>query len=775
VNVGGAVAFNATGNIVDGMTNNWVEDGEPRQNLPEDAVAEFKVRNSQFDAEYGLATAGLVETVTKSGTNNYHGTAFWYLRDKALNAQGVFEEEKPDMRRDQWGGSIGGPIIQDKMHFFFAGERTKVAEFYTVNTGQPELYSSLEGTFERPHTRTLINAKFDWQLNNEHSVFVRYAHEDEFAACSGCGGTTATSAGYDMETPRRSIVASHTWIAGPDKLNELKFQRAWNGYYIAPGGTEIWTDFGSFTPERYSRLSRQYRFPSVRYGSSFDEIGPEGRWEFRDTFTINTEKHTVKLGGHVSINDYAEENTGSVLGTYYFDQDQYFNPDDQSSIDNLTGAYLFSASLPPVNTEKPTSYYAWFIQDDWQISNNVMLNLGLRWERLWNCCNEDVTSSPEAIPFQDFNNRGDKNNWGPRLGMAWDVSGNGMSVVRAGYGLYYGHTRSLGTLNEYRNFIRYSVEVDDPSYPDPYGGQNPEDFIVGGPANVEIVDPSYVQPQAQQFTLGFSRQLTQDLALMIDGIYNYTRHDRKMRDLNPRDPVTGERPINEYQGNEFARIRSYESTGYVKYKAVYVKLEKRYSNRNQYMVSYTLANSDDNNPLGSYIDEFDPTIDDGPSKNERRHTIVASGSILLPWDITLGGILQYRSQLPWSATAGRDLNRNGSSSDLVPGTTRNSGSRDLDLGTVNDWRAQNDLSPVPESQLESSRIINVDIRVSKAFRLGDSTRIELMAQAFNLFNTTNLQGLFSGGRVTNSLSSSFGQILAARPNRQVELAIKFVF
>jgi len=137
--------------------------------------------------------------------------------------------------------------------------------------------------------------------------------------------------------------------------------------------------------------------------------------------------------------------------------------------------------------------------------------------------------------------------------------------------------------------------------------------------------------------------------------------------------------------------------------------------------------------------------------------------------------LQYRSQLPWSATAGRDLNRNGSSSDLVPGTTRNSGSRDLDLGTVNDWRAQNDLSPVPESQLESSRIINVDILVSKAFRLGDSTRIELMAQAFNLFNTTNLQGLFSGGRVTNSLSSSFGQILAARPNRQVELAIKFVF
>ena len=94
VQVGGGAAFNSTGNFVDGVTNNWVEDGEPRQDIPEDAVEQFKVANAQFKPEYGMATAGVIQTVTKSGTNNVHGTGYWYFRDRALNAIGEFEEEK---------------------------------------------------------------------------------------------------------------------------------------------------------------------------------------------------------------------------------------------------------------------------------------------------------------------------------------------------------------------------------------------------------------------------------------------------------------------------------------------------------------------------------------------------------------------------------------------------------------------------------------------------------------------------------------------------------
>ena len=188
VNVGGSMTFNGTGNVVDGMINNWAEDGEPRQDLPEDAVEEFKVTNAGSKAEFGLATGGVVQVVTKSGTNLLRGTAFEYFRNKSLNARGVFEAVKPEYRRNQFGGSAGGPILRDRVHFFGAFERTDTDEFYTVNTGQPQFYSSLEGTFPLPSFRNLYAFRGDWQISNSQNAFARYLGEDEKKACQGCGG-----------------------------------------------------------------------------------------------------------------------------------------------------------------------------------------------------------------------------------------------------------------------------------------------------------------------------------------------------------------------------------------------------------------------------------------------------------------------------------------------------------------------------------------------------------------------------------------------------------
>jgi hypothetical protein len=189
-------------------------------------------------------------------------------------------------------------------------------------------------------------------------------------------------------------------------------------------------------------------------------------------------------------------------------------------------------------------------------------------------------------------------------------------------------------------------------------------------------------------------------------------------------------------------------------------------------VSYTFTDSDDNNPMGRFLDPFDLSLDEGTSAGERRHALVASGSVLLPFDITLGTLWTYRTQLPWTAVAGRDINRDGFASDLVPGTTRNSGARDLDLAAVNAYRAENGLAPVTEDQIESSRVNIVDLRASKAIRLPGERKLDLIVQAFNLFNTKNLQAQFGTGRVNNALSPSFGRILSARPATQVELAAR---
>src|SRR6186997_924043 len=132
------------------------------------------------------------------------------------------------------------------------------------------------------------------------------------------------------------------------------------------------------------------------------------------------------------------------------------------------------------------------------------------------------------------------------------------------------------------------------------------------------------------------------------------------------------------------------------------------------MVSYAFTDSDDNNPMGRYLDPFDLSLDDGPSNGERRHAIVASGSVLIPWGITLGTVWSYRTQRPWSATAGSDLNRDTFNTDLVPGTTRNSGSRNLDLDAVNAYRASIGRAPISDSQIDTSRINIMDMRVSKS-------------------------------------------------------------
>jgi hypothetical protein len=766
------MTFNSTGNVVDGVINNFAEDGEPRQDFAEDSVQEFKVSNVQYKAEFGLATGGVVQVVTKSGTNAFHGHAFEFFRDKSLNATGVFEATRPDYRRHQFGASAGGAIIPSRVHYYGAYERTTVNEFYTVNTGLPQFYSALEGTFARPSYRNLYFGRVDGQISNTQSFFVRYAQEDEKTTCSGCGGTTATAAGFDQLTPRKALVAGHTWTRGARALNELRVQYAPAAYYISPAGTEIWQTLGDFSSARIDRLSQGLNFPSLTWGSSNDQLGPEARIEVKDTYALSYAHHDLKFGVDISHNSYKYENTGNPLGTYTFAQDQYFDPNDPASIAALKGAATFSASLPPTTTPHPTKYYVAFVQDDVRLRPNLTVNLGLRWERLYGAMNEDLDPSifPIDIPYIDVSKRGDRNNFGPRTGFAWDVASDGRTVVRGGYGLYYGHVRTLGNLTELRNYQQFSLNITNPSYPDPYGGRNPADFIVSGPANITVVANDYVQPYSNQFNLGFSRQLVGDFALHLDAIVTDADHDRKTLDINPRDPASARRP-----NATFGRVDQNQSTAWVKYRALYTKVEKRFSHRTQMLVTYTYTRSRDNNPGVRFLDPFLLSQDDGTSNGERRHTLVASGSVLLPWDVTLGAVWTYRSDLPWTPTAGRDLNADGFNTDLVPGVARNTGSRSLDLDAINAWRAANGAAAIADSQVQSARVNVLDLRASKTIPLAHGLKLALVAQVFNALNTDSLQAQYGGGRVTNALSNQFGRILTARPATQGELAVELTW
>jgi hypothetical protein len=255
----------------------------------------------------------------------------------------------------------------------------------------------------------------------------------------------------------------------------------------------------------------------------------------------------------------------------------------------------------------------------------------------------------------------------------------------------------------------------------------------------------------------------------VDGVYTYVLRDRRVVDINAVG-AGGVRPL-----PEWGRISQTQSTSKTQYRALFVRLDKRYSNRNQFLVSYTLAKSEDNDPAGRVTDQADWSLDWGPSTVERRHSLVASGAVLLPWDLTFGAVWTLRSGLPFSALAGRDINGDGFVTDYVPGTSRNQGGRNLDLSAVNAWRALNGRAAIPDTQIESTRFNSIDVRVSRVFEIGGSRKVEVLAQVFNLLGTDNLDAPFTSGRVTNALSDTFGRILTARARQQAELGVRFTF
>jgi len=217
------------------------------------------------------------------------------------------------------------------------------------------------------------------------------------------------------------------------------------------------------------------------------------------------------------------------------------------------------------------------------------------------------------------------------------------------------------------------------------------------------------------------------------------------------------------------------SNGWSDYRALYVRLDKRMSSRYMYLVSYT-RDWTRNNVASPLSDFYHPDLDEGP--DGRKHTVVASGTTRLPFDVTLGAVWTIRTALAYSALSGSDFTGDGTI-DFVPGTTRNMAGRDSAgtakmLELVDAWRAVKNLAPIPASQLQSSDFNRFDIRLSKSLTLGPRS-VDLVAQVFNVFGRDNLIGGTGGTFINQALSNSFGKYSVAAPRQEMELGIQFKF
>ena len=791
IGAGGANANQMTKSYVDGALNQIYNSGQEFLEVPQAGLREFRVNISGASAQYS-SVGGVVLTATKAGTNQFHGEVFEFFRDDSLNAFSKIEKErherlgepKPEYRRHQQGGGVGGPIIQDRLHFFTAYERTEEPKTAIVNTGLPQFYGALEGAFDAPYKRRQFLVRGDLQINNAQSAFVRYIWDKEMTFCESCGGNDGGFVGTDTSSPRDSLLVAHTWVVSSRMLNEFRAQVPPSHLENlgAPPGVEKWPADrrGEFPPERFEGLTPVYNFPSFTWGSAGSSNNNTDRWDISNDVTISTGRHTFKVGGAYLRFRSLEEQLGSPLGSWTFAEDQFFDG-SPAAIANLRTPILFSASFPPLPRPLQADWFNFYVNDEWRPRSNLTINLGLRYENQYKSFNNHLDDHPVVgLQFRprlreliDPASRSDNDNFGPRLGVAWDVQGDGRTVVRGATGKHYG-TMFVGALRgEVVALSQTSISIRNPSYPDPYRGLPPESFASGAPPNVFVTDDDIEQPETWHGTVGASRELVPNLALHVDGVISRATKMNQRADINTPDPVTGRRPR-----PDWGQIREYAALGEHDYNALFVRLDKRLANRHQYTISYTLAKEENTGGTGELRDFYNPELDRGPGQQDRRHVLVLSGAAQLPYDVVVGGVWSLRSTRPFSAQAGRDLNRNGVNNDFVPGTTSNvfnRGNNESLMQVVNAWRAENGRGPLSEDQIATDGFNRFDVRASKAIPLGGSRRLDLIAQVFNVFGTDSLGGSGVNVYVINALSNSFGTINRVHPRQQGELAVRFVW
>ncbi|HXH06928.1 MAG TPA: carboxypeptidase regulatory-like domain-containing protein [Vicinamibacterales bacterium] len=776
VNIGAGINFYSNGFYVDNVTNNWQQQGEPRQDFPQDSIAEFKVYSFNAPPVYGFAQGGYLSAVTKSGTNEFHGDVFEFYRDKSLNARTVFQTAKPDYRRHQVGGALGGPVVRNRAQFFGSYEYTGESLFITVYTRG--IHPQYEETFKAPQWNHMFVGRFDQTINAQHRLFVRYALQRNLLSYTGAGGIAARSAGSNFSAPRDAVVVGETWVLSKNTVNEFRFQRAMATYIGWPSVPGLkWTRAGAFPQERLASLPDVITRPTLRLGNLSSFIGPERRIELKDDLTYIAGSHELAVGVDLNWILWTPDNFGSNR-QFSFATDAPFDPGNRA-----TYPFNFQQRLSPTFDDVPSTEHSLYVGDTWRPTSRLTINGGLRYDVQTGVWNENLLEHPQPevklvdrvlrpagrldpalFPFYDASTRGDWNNFGPRVGMTWDVFGTGRQTIRAAYGLYYNRYRANPQRAELSP-LQLLVIIANPNYPDPYQGRDPFE-LAAAVRNITIQGNLNRTPYTHQVSAGMTRQLGSNMAVSLDGTIANGSRQHTTIDLNYfADPTARAARIR--PNPRFGQVQENLTDGTLRYRAVELRVNRRMADRWQLMGSYTLAYAKNTNE-GLPADHFDRGAEYGWADADRRHRLTVSGIAQLFYGIQASAIVRYQSSLAVNITAGRDLNGDTITNDRPPGITRNTGCRGLDLAAVNAYRQANNLAPV--SDFFCGGYASLDVQASKTVRLGGQRNLEIILQIFNVTNRSNYTPA-----VGNALSPLFGQSQAVASPRQGEVAVRFNF
>jgi hypothetical protein len=766
------------GNVtVDGADDNDDVVGGQVQNISQEAVQEFQIATNRFSAQLGRSGSSVINIVTKSGTNEFHGSGSFYFRDHALQGlPATFDRglgQTPPFDREQYAFTLGGPIKKDKAWFFGSVEYRNQDGATLV--GLRDLATrTIRRTFAvAPLNDLLSTERIDWQPTALDRLFFRYSlqREDDVAASTLDRAIGSASQRQASVNNTHSFLANYTRVLNPRDVNSFNFSYS-----------TFFNDIEPVTP------GPQLTFPSIQDGASFRV--PQGtkqrRLQVSNTFSMVRANHTVNLGVEFQRVDADFDLRVFQAGRIELIEDF---PDFDRNLDGRVddNDLLFAVTLrsgiptqPLLIPDADSTYMSGFVQDDWRVRPQLTLNLGLRYELDTDVKNISRVNqlNPIILPFLHGERKIDGNNFGPRIGFNY-VTSDERTSIHGGYGIYYDRiTLEIQSLERGLDGRALPIEVKagnvffipPPCLFDPTCGQFPppaptlanpfSGFILpgAGAGGINIIDNSMQNPMVQQMNLGIQREFGSDYVLRADYLHNFGTHFIIGRTIGVVfNPVVG--------GPD--SVVNLESSVKTKYDGLLLSFEKRFSHRYQFRASYTLAKAfnyanDDQIPFSNGPQNPNNLqLEYGPTPNDQRHRFTFAGIWDLPAGFRLAPILTLASGVPMDilvpggGTRVPQLQRNAGGRLFHTGAELNAVLREINAAGGSGGQP---LPLVSDNARFNDNFSSLDLRLSKVFKIGERVRIEPLVEVFNLFNVTNVLGF------SKSNYSGFSNVLVRDSN-----------
>ncbi|CAN5675224.1 TonB-dependent receptor [soil metagenome] len=882
---------------VDGGDNNQAffseERGRTRINyvISQSAVREFQINGSNYSAEYGRAAGGVINTVTKSGTNEFHGELFYYNRNNRngarnprafnsvlVNGVSTLVAVKPVDLREQFGGAVGGPIIKDRLFFFFSYDQQKrnfpgLSVFSNPNFlnndpanvnsfNRPRLLSrgltnaqidsslsflnSLTGETPRKGDQTIYLPKIDWQINGSNLFSISYNRmrwESPNGIQTQAVNTRGRSSFGDDFVSVDSVNARLQSTLSANMLNEFRFQygRDFERQFSTPPLPGEPTNSntvvgGARSPSIFITGGLEFGTPTFLERPAFPD---ERRIQFADTVTYTRGRHTFKFGADINRVTDDIQNLRFEAGAYSYNNINDFIVDYVNFRSPLPAGTTCATPITPPTTPtrlagrcytsnfsqgigspglKFTTYdYNCCAHDDFRITPRLILNLGLRYEYIKlpeaPLANTSTTIIPnDGRTFAEATSTlpDDRNNFGPRIGFAYDIFGDGKTSVRGGYGIYYGRIQNStiynalvntgnpggqaqqsvnpGTITNCFPLVSTATAPCAPIFPNVLPTSN----LTFQQGAVQFFQEDFQAPLINQYDLILEREIARNTVVSVSYIGSLGRNLPTFVDQNlVRTGTSATFTVNggPFDGQTFtlplaARVAGFgnnaltqiQSSVKSEYNALVLQANRRFTDGLQFQASYTLSKSTDTNQnsatftqSNSPFDVFDRSFDAGPSNFDRRHKFVVSavyapriyrGDTSSIYNYLLNGwsiapIYTFYSGSPYDGTvSGQNLN-----------------------GTFGDNR----FPLLERNAFRLPSLHNLDLRLSKRFRFTERYNLEFLAEAFNVANRTHVFGVNSALYIrsgnTLTFNNNFGQVTSTDSTlyreRQIQFAVRF--